>query len=68
MYLQDKRNGDMVEILDTGALFDPNTVEIKGRYHAGEEMQDSQSFAKAALRFPSGESLPRCWLDVSWRA
>lgn len=67
MYLKDKNNGDLVEVLDTEALFDPNQAEISGRYHAGEEMQDPASFAKADLIFPSGESLPRCWVDTAYR-
>jgi hypothetical protein len=67
MFLQDKRNEDMVEILDTAQLFDPNQDAVKGRYHAGEEMPEPQSFAKSDLRFPSGEPLPRCWLDVGWK-
>jgi len=67
MYLKDKNNGDLVEVLDTEALFDPNISEITGRYHAGEEMQDPSSFAKAELIFPSGEALPRCWVDIAYR-
>ena len=67
MYLKDSRNGDMVEILDVTQLFDPNQAQVKGRHHAGEEMPDPQAFAKAELCFPSGEPLPRCWLDVGWK-
>ncbi|MBE0510529.1 MAG: acetyltransferase [Chromatiales bacterium] len=67
MYLQDTRNNDMVEILDTAQLFDPNQSLVRGRHHAGEEMPDPQDFAKATLRFPSGEALPRCWMDAAWR-
>ena len=68
MYLKDNRNGDLVEVLDTGALFDPNQASLQGRYHAGEEMPEPQSFAKTDLRFPSGEKLPQCWLDPAYRA
>lgn len=67
MYLKDKNNGDLVEVVDTGALFDPNKGEISGRYHAGEEMQEAASFAKADLIFPSGESLPKCWSDPAYK-
>ncbi len=67
MYLKDNSNGDMVEVLDTAALFDPNQASLQGRYHAGEEMPEAQSFAKAELLFPSGEALPRCWVDPGYR-
>ena len=67
MYLKDRNNGDLVEVLDTEALFDPNQNAISGRYHAGEEMQDKAEFAKADLLFPSGEALPNCWVDPAYR-
>lgn len=67
MYLKDARNGDLVEVTDLAALFDPFQAEVSGCYHAGEELQDSQSFPKANLIFPSGEALPRCWSDADYR-
>ncbi|TDY04278.1 acetyltransferase [Thiohalophilus thiocyanatoxydans] len=67
MYLKDRRNGDLVEILDLGALFDPFEASVSGRFHAGEEMQDTQSFTKQELIFPSGEALPRCWVDANYK-
>ncbi|MGM0595165.1 MAG: acetyltransferase [Pseudomonadota bacterium] len=67
MYLKNPNNGDLVEVLDTSALFDPNVDAITGRYHAGEEMQEAASFAKAELVFPSGEALPKCWVDPAYR-
>lgn len=68
MFLKDKKNGDLVEVLDMGALYDPNQASIKGRYHAGEEMPEATEFAKAELVFPSDETLPRCWMDVNYKA
>ena len=68
MYLKDKKSGDLVEVMDTHVLFDPNQREITGRFHAGEEMQDPASFAKADLIFPSGEALPKCWVDTDYKA
>jgi hypothetical protein len=67
MYLKHKQSGDLVEILDTRALFDPGRPEVAGRYHAGEELQEPESFEKSALIFPSGEELPRCWVDVDYK-
>ncbi len=67
MYLKHKQSGDLVEILDTRVLFDPSRPEVAGRYHAGEELQERESFEKSALIFPSGEELPRCWMDASYK-
>jgi len=67
MFLKDKKTGDAVEILDLTALFDPSAGSVAGRFHAGEEMQDKEAFAKADLVFPSGEDLPRCWIDPGYR-
>jgi hypothetical protein len=67
MYLKEKSSGDLVEVLDTSALFDPCVSEVKGRLHAGEELQDPMTFGKAELVFPSGETLPRCWLDAHYK-
>lgn len=67
MYLRHKNSDDLVEILDTLALFDPCQASVNGRFHAGEEMQDPAGFAKAELVFPSGEDLPRCWVDPNYR-
>ena len=67
MYLRHTASRDLVEILDLGALFDPCVGEVSGRFHAGEELQDPAVFRKAELAFPSGEPLPRCWLDADYR-
>ena len=67
MYLRDKQSGDLVEVLDLSAMIDPCEAEVEGRFHAGEELQDAARFAKANLEFPSGESLPRCWVDADYR-
>ncbi len=68
MYLRDKATGDLVEILDMGAMIDPCIPHLQGRFHAGEEMQEPSSFNKDALEFPSGEALPRCWVDADYKS
>jgi hypothetical protein len=68
MLLQDKQNGVLVEILDTVALINPSTAEVPGRIQAGEEEQEPEKFDKSALIFPSGENLPRCWVDAEYQA
>jgi len=67
MFLKDTTNGNMVEVLSLNDLFNPNHQQLVGRYNAGEELQDPEKFSKLNLEFLSGESLPRCWLDVHYR-
>lgn len=67
MFLKHKPSGDLVEVLNIHNLFDPCLSNIEGRFHAGEEMQDPQSFPKMELVFPSGETLPLCWIDPEYR-
>lgn len=67
MYLKHQPTGDLVEVLDIVSLIDPYRPKLAGRFHAGEELQDPANFAKAELIFPSGEPLPRCWVDPTYR-
>ena len=67
MFLKDKATGDLVEVLNVTEIFDPGKQEIFGRFHAGEEMPDPCNFAKSQLIFPSGEALPRCWIDSHYK-
>jgi hypothetical protein len=67
MYLMHKPSGDLVEMLNLESLFDPFRREVNGRFHAGEEMQEPAAFAKSEMVFPSGEYLPRCWLDPAYK-
>jgi hypothetical protein len=67
MFLQNKQTGVLVEVLEVKELIDPLTDAIQGRIQEGQEEQDPEKFAKTDLVFPSGESLPRCWLDVNYR-
>jgi len=67
MFLRHRPSNDLVEILDLEALFDPFKREAKGRFHAGEEMPEPAGFTKTDLVFPSGERMPRCWVDPHYR-
>ena len=60
-------NGSLVEVLDFKALIDPFATSVQARIHGGEELQDPHHFEKAELSFPSGEALPRCWVDSHYR-
>jgi hypothetical protein len=68
MLLKDKQNGTLIEVLDITTLINPMAEEICGSIQNGEEEQPPEDIAKTELIFPSGENLPRCWLDVNYQA
>ena len=68
MFLKHKNSDLLVEILDVAVLSDPCREVVPGRYHAGEELQDPMEFSKQELTFPSGEMLPRCWIDRHYKS
>lgn len=67
MFLKEKTTDDLLEVLSLQDLFDPFNHELVGRYQRGEDPQDPEKFSKTGLVFPSGEALPRCWLDAHYR-
>ncbi|BAB75089.1 acetyltransferase [Anabaena sp. FACHB-709] len=67
MLLQTKDTSDLVKVVDIQELIDPNIDIVHGQDQEGQEEQDTDSFKKENLVFPSGESLPRCWLDANYR-
>ena len=67
MLLQDKRTGSLVEVKDFQSLIDPFEEEIIIQIQSGEEEQDPESSQKRDFIFPSGEELPRCWLDANYK-
>jgi len=67
MFLHDKKKDALVKVIDLVALINPNQNEILGQVQSGEEQQDPAPSLKADLIFPSGENLPRCWVDADYR-
>jgi len=67
MFLKERSSGDLVEVLTLKDLFDPFQVELVVRNQKGEEVQDPERIKKAELVFPSGEELPKCWIDTHYR-
>lgn len=67
MLLQEKETGNLLEILDVQVLTDPTEASVPTRDQAGQEEQDPERIAKTSLVFPSGESLPRCWIDADYK-
>jgi hypothetical protein len=67
MLLQDKETGNLVEINDLQALISPNQDTVTVQSQSGQEEQDPEPLNKANLVFPSGENLPRCWVDANYQ-
>ena len=67
MFLQLKDSGDLVKIVEIQELIDPNSEVVNAQDQEGQEEQEPDTFKKENLVFPSGEVLPRCWLDADYR-
>lgn len=67
MLLKDAKTGDLVRVVDLQEAVDPHLKKIRVRYQAGEEQGDPVEVDKSSLVFPSGEPLPKCWLDPHYR-
>ena len=67
MFLRNRTNNDLAQVVALDELMDPNSAKVTVRYHAGEEAGDPVGVKKSDLCFPSGEPLPKCWLDVHYR-
>lgn len=68
MLLQLKESGELVKVLDVQELIDPNHDVVHAQEQEGQEEQQPDSYKKESLVFPSGEKLPRCWLDANYRS
>ena len=67
MFFKHVPSGDLVEVLDLPDVINPHTTTIRARAYAGETIQKPENFLKSELVFPSGEPLPRCWVDGLYR-
>ncbi|MBD2774042.1 acetyltransferase [Iningainema tapete] len=67
MLLQVKDSGNLVEIQDIQELINPNVDAIKAQDQEGQEEQDTDTYKKENLVFPSGENLPKCWKDANYK-
>ena len=67
MFLKELKSGHLVQVVDPTELVNPLRRQVSGRYHHGEEAQEAEPFSKGELVFPSGETLPRCWVDPHYR-
>jgi len=67
MFLRHSQSGDLVEVIELRAVFDPFVESILARSQAGEDTMDIHSYEKSELLFPSGETLPLCGRDSHYR-
>lgn len=67
MFLKHMPTNDLVEVIDLSDVINPHSPTILARSHAGEVIQRPEHFPKTEMAFPSGESLPRCWVDGQYR-
>lgn len=68
MLLKDKKSDGLIEVNELEQLINPQEEQVMGQEQAGQEEQESESFMKKDLVFPSGETLPRCWLDSDYKS
>lgn len=67
MLLKQKREERLVEVRNFDDLVNSLHSDVIGRLQYGDQLRDPQKFSKTDLVFPSGEPLPRCWMDVHYR-
>lgn len=64
MFLKIRNTGDLIDVESMTELLSPDATQVRGRSQAGEDEKSSKSVNKNDLMFPSGEPLPRCWVEV----
>lgn len=68
MLLVSKETKNLIKISEIEELVDPFKSQVTGKIQAGQNEQPPESFDKSNLAFPSGESLPLCWLDSDYKS
>jgi hypothetical protein len=66
MLMKDAESNSLIKLDDPTSLFDPVKTSVQARQQSGQEEQPPMEFDKKQLIFPSGESLPRCWVDPNY--
>lgn len=67
MFMKDVESDSLIKVVDPEPLFDPVKNSIQGLQQSGQEEQPPMEFTKEQLVFPSGEALPKCWVDPNYR-
>ena len=68
MLLKNTKDDALVQITEIDELIDPFKDKVTGQTQAGQNEQPPEPFNKKDLIFPSGESLPICWLDSNYKS
>ena len=68
MLLKSQKTKGLIKISELDALIDPFKDKVEGQIQAGQNEQPPEPFDKKDLVFPSGESLPTCWLDSDYKS
>ena len=66
MFMKEASSNELIRIDDVSELASPLESQVKGRRQTSQEEQDTTLFKKSNLMFPSGEALPKCWLDADY--
>lgn len=67
MFVKNLNSGDLAQVDKLSELTDPTAKSVTLHYFAGEEVGEPELVEKSELIFPSGENLPKCWLDSHYR-
>jgi len=67
MLMKQVASGHLVEVLNLTELTNPFETRAQVQFQWGEELPEPEYLLKAELCFPSGEALPRCWVDSHYR-
>jgi len=67
MFVKQKSSGHLIEVLNMQDLYDPSQSSFEGRLNIGEDLPEPEQFSKDDTIFPSGEALPKCWVDTHYR-
>lgn len=67
MFVKQKSSGHLIEVLNMQDLYDPSQSSFEGRLNIGEDLPEAEQFSKGDTIFPSGEALPKCWVDAHYR-
>lgn len=68
MLLKNTQDDALVQITEIDELIDPFKDKVTGQTQAGQNEQPPEPFNKKDLIFPSGESLPVCWIDSNYKS
>ena len=68
MLLKNTQDDGLIEITEIQELIDPFKDKVTAQTQAGQNEQPPEPFNKKDLVFPSGESLPQCWIDSNYKS